>query len=138
MEITAFSEFHFLRVEWLWLLPLWGLILRLLPKIHSSQFDWNQSISPPLQRLFVVSSQISHHRKKQVQVCFALIWVLGTLAMAGPAWERLPQPMMVRDQARVILLDLSYSMLAKDLQPSCVWVLTLVASFVPNFRMLGC
>ena len=38
--------------------------------------------------------------------------------MAGPAWERLRQPMMVRDQARVILLDLSYSMLAKDLQPN--------------------
>ena len=118
MEISTLSEFHFLRVEWLWLLPLWGLILRFLPKIHSSQFDWNQSISPPLQRLFVVSSQISYQRKKRVQVCFALIWVLGTLAMAGPAWERLPQPMMVRDQARVILLDLSYSMLAKDLQPN--------------------
>ncbi|MGB0807934.1 MAG: VWA domain-containing protein [bacterium] len=38
--------------------------------------------------------------------------------MAGPAWERLPQPLLVRDQARVILLDLSYSMLATDLQPN--------------------
>ena len=118
MEIPTLSEFHFLRVEWLWLLPLWGLILWFLPKIQSSQFDWAQSISPPLRRLFVVSSQISQHRKKQLQVGFALIWILGTLALAGPAWERLPQPMMVRDQTRVILLDLSYSMLATDLQPN--------------------
>ena len=43
---------------------------------------------------------------------------MGTLALAGPAWERLPQPLLVRDQARVILLDLSYSMLATDLQPN--------------------
>ena len=118
MEITALSEFHFLRVEWLWLLPLWGLILWFLPKIQSSQIDWAQWIAPPLQRLFIVSSQISQNRKKQLQVGFALIWILGTLALAGPAWERLPQPLLVRDQARVILLDLSYSMLATDLQPN--------------------
>ncbi|MGB1832114.1 MAG: VWA domain-containing protein [bacterium] len=118
MEITALSEFHFLRVEWLWLLPLWGLVLWFLPKIQSSQIDWAQWIAPPLQRLFVVPSQISQHRKKQLQVGFALIWILGTLALAGPAWERLPQPLLVRDQARVILLDLSYSMLATDLQPN--------------------
>ena len=118
MEITALSEFHFLRVEWLWLLPLWGLVLWFLPKIQSSQIDWAQWIAPPLQRLFVVSSQISQHRKKQFQVGFALIWIQGTLALAGPAWERLPQPLLVRDQARVILLDLSYSMLATDLQPN--------------------
>ena len=118
MEITALSEFHFLRVEWLWLLPLWGLVLWFLPKIQSSQIDWAQWIAPPLQRLFVVPSQISQHRKKQLQVSFALIWILGTLALAGPAWERLPQPLLVRDQARVILLDLSYSMLATDLQPN--------------------
>ena len=118
MEIPALSEFHFLRVEWLWLLPLWGLVLWFLPKIQSSQIDWAQWIAPPLQRLFVVSSQISQHRKKQFQVGFALIWIQGTLALAGPAWERLPQPLLVRDQARVILLDLSYSMLATDLQPN--------------------
>ncbi len=118
MEITTLSEFHFLRVEWLWLLPLWGLVLWFLPKIQSSQIDWAQWIAPPLQRLFVVSSQISQHRKKQLQAGFALIWILGTLALAGPAWERLPQPLLVRDQARVILLDLSYSMLATDLQPN--------------------
>ena len=118
MEIPALSEFHFLREELLWLLPLWGVILWFLPKIQSSQIDWVQWISPPLQRLFVVSSRISQYRKKQLQVGFALIWILGTLALAGPAWERLPQPLMVRDQARVILLDLSYSMLATDLQPN--------------------
>ncbi|MGB0295596.1 MAG: VWA domain-containing protein [bacterium] len=118
MEITALSEFHFLRVEWLWLLPLWGLVLWFLPKIQSSQIDWAQWIAPHLQRLFVVPSQISQHRKKQLQVSFALIWILSTLALAGPAWERLPQPLLVRDQARVILLDLSYSMLATDLQPN--------------------
>jgi Ca-activated chloride channel family protein len=118
MEFPPISEFHFLRVEWFLSLPIWGLLSWYLPKIHSSQFDWTQWITPSLQHLLVVSSKISQHRKKHLQVVFALIWVLGTIAMAGPAWERLPQPLMIRDQTRVILLDLSYSMLATDLQPN--------------------
>jgi Ca-activated chloride channel family protein len=45
-------------------------------------------------------------------------WLLATLALAGPAWERVAQPVYGTSAARVILLDLSPSMNAADLRPS--------------------
>lgn len=45
-------------------------------------------------------------------------WLLATLALAGPTWERVAQPVYGTSAARVILLDLSPSMNAADLRPS--------------------
>ena len=44
--------------------------------------------------------------------------ILAALAMAGPAWERVEQPVFRSDQALVIALDLSRSMDAQDVAPS--------------------
>ncbi|MEM8817790.1 MAG: VWA domain-containing protein, partial [Pseudomonadota bacterium] len=49
---------------------------------------------------------------------FALTGVLAALALAGPAWERIEQPVFRSDQALVVALDLSRSMDAGDLTPS--------------------
>jgi Ca-activated chloride channel family protein len=45
-------------------------------------------------------------------------WLLAVLALAGPAWERLPQPLYTTSAAQVVVLDLSPSMNAADLRPS--------------------
>src|SRR5690606_36738553 len=45
-------------------------------------------------------------------------WLLAVLALAGPSWERLPQPVVQRDHAVVAILDLSLSMYAEDIPPS--------------------
>jgi len=51
-------------------------------------------------------------------------WLLGiggivaVLALAGPAWQRVEQPVFRSDQALVIALDLSRSMDASDVAPS--------------------
>ena len=45
-------------------------------------------------------------------------WLCGVLALAGPAWERLPQPVQRNQDALVIAFDLSMSMRAQDTQPS--------------------
>ena len=45
-------------------------------------------------------------------------WVLGTIALAGPTWERLPVPAFRSNEAVVVALDLSRSMDAADLAPS--------------------
>ena len=44
--------------------------------------------------------------------------VLAVLALAGPAWQRIDQPVFRSDQALVVALDLSRSMDAQDLPPS--------------------
>jgi Ca-activated chloride channel family protein len=44
--------------------------------------------------------------------------VLASLALAGPSWTRLAQPVYHSAHARVVVLDLSRSMDAADLEPS--------------------
>ena len=44
--------------------------------------------------------------------------VIATLAMAGPSWQRIEQPVFRSEQAIVIALDLSRSMDAQDIAPS--------------------
>jgi Ca-activated chloride channel family protein len=45
-------------------------------------------------------------------------WCLASFAAAGPSWQQLPQPVLQKQDALVLIMDLSYSMLATDLQPS--------------------
>jgi len=45
-------------------------------------------------------------------------WLLFCLALAGPSWNQLPQPVHKEDAALVLMLDLSPSMLAEDVTPS--------------------
>ena len=45
-------------------------------------------------------------------------WVLAVVALAGPAWERLPVPAFRSEEALVVAFDLSRSMDATDVEPS--------------------
>ncbi len=46
------------------------------------------------------------------------IWVLSIIALAGPAWQQIPSPVQEREDAMVIVQDLSLSMYSTDLNPS--------------------
>ena len=45
-------------------------------------------------------------------------WLLVVIALADPVWEKQPQPVFRNEAARVVVLDLSNSMLSPDLNPS--------------------
>jgi len=45
-------------------------------------------------------------------------WVLAILAVAGPTTQKIPQPILEREDALVIILDLTWSMYASDVSPS--------------------
>ena len=47
-----------------------------------------------------------------------LAGTLLLLSLAGPAWQKKPQPLIKKSQARVLVLDLSFSMLASDVKPT--------------------
>ena len=58
--------------------------------------------------------QLDLYRRHQVPVALLLL----VLALAGPTWERLPEPLYQARQFRVVALDLSPSMNATDVAPS--------------------
>jgi Ca-activated chloride channel family protein len=47
-----------------------------------------------------------------------LTGVIAATSLAGPAWQRIEQPVFRSDQALVVALDLSRSMDAQDVSPS--------------------
>ncbi|MDH5305402.1 MAG: VWA domain-containing protein [Gammaproteobacteria bacterium] len=110
------SELHFLRPEWLLALPLAVVAVWLLARRRLGAGSWQNVVSPALAP-FVLS--VSPNRSGAYRWwLLGLGAVLGVLALAGPAWQRIEQPVFRSDQALVIALDLSRSMDAQDVAPS--------------------
>ena len=110
------EQFHFLRPLWLLaLLPL-TLILVLLWRRQTRFGAWEQVIAPHLLPHLIAGNQTS--KRRLPLYLLTLAWLLAAIALAGPTWKKLPQPVQQKVDATVVLLDLSLSMYAKDLPPS--------------------
>jgi Ca-activated chloride channel family protein len=110
------AEMHFIRPEWLWALPLVILVTVLLAYRRLDAGGWRNVVSPELAP-FVLSRSPNRQGSYRWWL-LALGGVLTVLALAGPAWQRIEQPVFRSDQALVLALDLSRSMDAQDLAPS--------------------
>jgi len=109
-------ELHLMRPQCLWtLLPAFALLL-LLWRQRSRKGSWQSVIVPDLLRYLVSDSGAA--RSSNLLPLVFLGWLLAALAASGPSWQKLPQPVHQKQDALVVLLDLSYSMKSADLAPS--------------------
>lgn len=110
------QEFHLLRPWWLLALLPWALwCLRQWRGGRAGAGAWARAVDPELLSALLQSGA---RPSPWPQRTAALGLLIAIIALAGPAWERLPQPVFGTDQARVLVLDLSRSMDAADLSPS--------------------
>jgi len=110
-------DFHFLRPAWLLLLLALPLIWHVLKSAGSEAQAWRGAVDAHLlEHLLVRNSSATPARSPAWLAAAAL--VLASVALAGPAWERVPQPLYKNQAARVIALELSGTMLAQDVKPS--------------------
>lgn len=110
------SQFHFLRPYWLLaIIPAIGLAI-LLWRHKRSISQWQTVIQPELLR-HLLEGSLSQRSRWQFTGLVAG-WIIAAIALAGPAWQRLPQPVHQSEAAVVILFDMSPSMVAEDLKPS--------------------
>lgn len=109
-------EFHFLRPLWLLcFIPLMVLLWQLW-RADANGNTWRDVVDAHLlPRL--LRDEGGGTRRPPV-VLLAIGWLIGTLALAGPVWERLPQPVYQTQRFRIVALDISPSMNATDLSPS--------------------
>lgn len=110
------ADFHFLRPEWLWAIPAIVIAAVLLARRRLGPGSWQHVVDAALAPYVLASSAT-----RRVDLRWWLVGVGGILAavaMAGPAWQRVEQPVFRSDQALVIALDLSRSMDAQDVAPS--------------------
>ena len=110
------AEFHWLRPDWLWALPLVALLSFALARRALAPGSWQRVVDPALAPY--VLSRAASKRYGYRWWLLSLGGALAILSLAGPSWDRLEQPVFRSEQAIVIALDLSRSMDAQDLTPS--------------------
>lgn len=110
------SDFHFLRPQFLWGLAAVGFILVLGLLSLRENAKWKKHIAPHL-RPYVISKG-SVRIKVVMQFVQAIALSLAVLGLAGPTWKKVQLPGQILETPMVILLDLSQSMMAEDIQPT--------------------
>ncbi|MGH1469910.1 MAG: VWA domain-containing protein [Cellvibrionaceae bacterium] len=111
-----FTQFHFLRPLWLLAIVPTLLLCVLLWKKKSQRSQWQQLIPSDLLE-HLLDNTITRSARWQLWGV-ALGWILACLALSGPTWQKLPQPLHQSQSAVVIVFDLSPSMIAEDMTPS--------------------
>ncbi len=113
---SAIDNFHWMRPLWLWALIPAAILILLLWRQGQQARQWRQLIAPGLLEHLLDPSTGTKRRTYLWGLLVA--WLLACVALAGPSWEKRPMPVHKTENALLIVLDLSPSMLAEDLAPS--------------------
>ncbi len=115
--MSAFLDhFHWLRPWWLLALPLLLTLIYLARAQLAGRSPWAQVLDPAL--LPHLLDQASGPPRRWPVLLAACATGLLVLALAGPAWRQIPQPVFAAPLHRILVVDLSASMDASDLKPS--------------------
>jgi Ca-activated chloride channel family protein len=85
-------------------------------RINTVVTAWDKAIDKSLLPYLLDRSKNAAQRTPLLLLFSA--WVLSIIAMSGPVWQQLPQPVQKREDAMVIVMDLSLSMFAPDHAPN--------------------
>lgn len=110
------TQFHLLRPLWLIALIPAVLLSIFLWRQKRQAYQWQKLIAPELLPFLLDGKTVQ--TKKSFLWVLLFAWIISTLALAGPTWIKRPTPVEKNQNALVILLDLSYSMISEDIKPS--------------------
>lgn len=114
--MDSLLAFHFIRPLWLWaLLPFLSMTYVALRSRHANQ-DWKKRLPQHLAIALNVGEKA--WRKKLPVKLWTVIVLLAIVTAAGPTWQREAAPFGEDRSPVFIVLDLSESMLQKDIKPS--------------------
>lgn len=116
LQNIDWEAFHFLRPQLLWLLV--PLAIALIFSLFSlgDEVKWKKHIAPHLRPYMIKKG--SERLKIVMQTLSFFILSLAVLGLAGPTWKKIELPERILETPLVILLDLSQSMMADDIQPN--------------------
>lgn len=113
--IEALHQFHFLQ-PW-WLLGLLGLPLVLVFSLrsHAARRELSKLVDAELLPHLMSGGE---RRARLPSGLLAAGWTLCVLALSGPTWSRVTEPLYSDRAAQVVAISLSQHMLAQDVRPS--------------------
>ena len=112
---ATLQQFHFLQPWWLAALALLPLLMWLGVRRSSAQLELSRLVDPELLPYLLRGRAANRHVPLWL---FAIGWSLCALALAGPSWSRVQQPLYASRAAQVVAISLSQHMLARDVAPS--------------------
>jgi Ca-activated chloride channel family protein len=115
--MNEFDTLHFIRPLWLFLLPLVVILPWAWKRTRRPAGDWSRVCDPHLLRWLSVR-QVTEQGRQGGHWLAALALLIVILALAGPSWQKLPDTSYSARGARVMVVDLSRSMLAEDMRPN--------------------
>jgi len=110
------ADFHWLRPEWLFAIPVLVVLAVLLARGKLGSGNWQSVIDRELMP-YVLSRDPGRGTDYRWWL-MGIAGIIAIVALAGPAWQRIEQPVFRAEQALVLALDLSRSMDAQDVAPS--------------------
>jgi Ca-activated chloride channel family protein len=114
--IADLAQFHFLRPWWLLALAPAIWLAWMIRRHQDAARPWRGVIADHLLPYLLAAG--GPPRRLQPVHLLLPIWLLGTLAMSGPTWQREPSPFADDEAALVIAVEVTPTMLAQDVQPS--------------------
>lgn len=117
------TNFHFIRPLWfIALIPLF-IMLWTLKRTLFNRSPWQAFIPSHLQSAVLKQTGDLKKTNKPSNQNLALIkpfiiGLLSILALAGPTWQKLPQPVYQTERGSVLIMNMSLSMYANDIKPN--------------------
>ena len=112
------DEFHFIRPWWLLGLPVGAWLIWQITHGDIARGRWRSWVDEALQPFVLEGFESGLRERRWLLIGAFAAWALAMLALAGPTWSRLPVPAFRSEEALVVVMDLSRSMDAADLEPS--------------------
>lgn len=113
---TEFTDFHFLRPLWLLaIVPLLAIVFA-LRSAKKQQSGWQGVIASHLYTRLVTAE--GSQSNTPPFYLLGIGWIVACFALAGPTWERLPQPVYQLHTGKVVIIDMTLSMRATDTKPN--------------------
>ena len=110
------EQFHFLEPLWLLAFIPLAVMFWLAFQTHTDSRAWEKIIDANLLPLLLQGKD--SNKTRFPKFLLAMAWCIAVIALADPVWEKVPRPIFQTNAARVLVLDLSNSMLIDDIKPS--------------------
>lgn len=111
------NELVLLRPYWLLALIPAGYLLWKLWSKQAQKSGWKSVIAPEFQPYLLNKNQTTAASPFGL-IGLGLIWLAAIIALSGPSWHQQPIPTQKTQTGTVVVLDLSLSMFADDIEPN--------------------
>ena len=110
------DKFHFLREGYIWIVIPAFVIILIGILFYSDSNSWKKKIAPHLRPFVIIKG--TEWKSRWMHISVLMMFVFGFIAFLGPSWDQIKSPTKKIKSQFVIALDLSRSMLTKDISPN--------------------